>query len=51
MKYGNFVIMHCSYRNLKQENRTSNKFVAGKSFYDKVLHHSTKLVLEKTEEM
>lgn len=51
MKYGNFIIMHCSYQNLEQENRTSKKFVAGKSFYDKVLHHSTKLVLENTGEM
>lgn len=51
MKYGNFVIMHCSYQNLEQENRTSKKFVAGKSFYDKILHHSTKLILENTGEM
>lgn len=29
MKYAYFIIMHC----LEQENRTSNKIVAAKSFY------------------
>lgn len=41
MKYAYFIKMHC----LEQENRTSNKIVAAKSFYHKFLHYSIKLVL------
>lgn len=39
MKYAYFIIMHC----LEQENRTSNKIVAAKSFYHTFLHYSIKL--------
>lgn len=41
MKYAYFIKMHC----LEQENRTSNKIVAAKSFYHTFLHYSIKLVL------
>lgn len=47
MKYAYFIIMHC----LEQENRTSNKIVAAKSFYHTFLHYSIKLVLWNTWDM